>query len=99
MKSKIAQSPIDIKCDKCGNSFILQDRLKTKKYPDGIHISYFSCPQCKINYITLVTDEKLRKAIRLAKSRAYTSDSYAHIRAKELEEKYASRLENDYENT
>lgn len=50
-----------VKCDNCQHKFNFQ--LKTKR-KDTIEITYFTCPECNKEYITLVTDPKLRKLIQ-----------------------------------
>lgn len=49
------------KCDNCKHKFVIT--IKTRK-EDNIETTYFKCPACQEEYITLTTDAKLRKLIQ-----------------------------------
>lgn len=88
MKSRRVSPKENVTCDKCGHEIVLNtSALKTKHFPDGIRISYFSCGHCGEKYVYLVTDPELRKVI---KRRGFRG-SFVHMkmRASELKAAYA----------
>ena len=54
-----------IKCDECEKQFNPQLKIKRQ---DNIEITFFKCPGCNKEYITLVTDPKLRKLLQKAQN-------------------------------
>lgn len=91
MKSRQVSAKPIVVCDLCGENIMLEaSKLKSKHFPDGIHIDYFSCENCGAKYIYLVTDAALRKDI---KRRGFKhSASYMKTRAAELKCAYADRV-------
>lgn len=91
MKSRPISAKTDVVCDVCGENILLEaSRLKSKHFPDGIHIDYFSCEHCGAKFVYLVTDPELRKDIQY---RGFKS-SAPHMKARALELKlaYADRV-------
>ena len=91
MKSRRVSPKDNTTCAKCGVEIVLDtSELKTKHFPDGIRISYFSCGHCGEKYVYLVTDPELRKDI---KRRGFRG-SFVHMkmRASELKAVYADRV-------
>ncbi len=65
MKSRQVSAKVPVTCNVCGESILLDtSKLKSKHFPDGIHIDYFSCEKCGAKFIYLVTDMELRKDIK-----------------------------------
>lgn len=56
-----------IKCDYCNNAFEMN--VKTRRI-DNLEATYFICPHCKHEYVSMVTDAKLRKMIQKVKNLA-----------------------------
>lgn len=48
-----------VKCDKCSDIFKIT--LVTTQLPNEVEKNYFTCPTCKEEYITHVTDRWARK--------------------------------------
>lgn len=48
-----------VKCDECRHEFVLK-KLKTKKLTNGVEKTFFSCPSCKKEYVSFITDKNLR---------------------------------------
>ncbi|MCM1577964.1 MAG: hypothetical protein NC078_04110 [Ruminococcus sp.] len=91
MKSRPVSPKIDVRCDVCGEDIVLERvKLKSKHFPDGIHIDYFVCGRCGAKYVTLVTDGELRKAIRRRGFKS--SDQHMKSRVLELKMKYSERV-------
>ena len=88
MKSKPMPKQVEVNCDACKEKFYI--KLKSKRFPDGIHINYFSCEHCGEKYIYLVTDAELRKQI---KTRGFMhSAPDMKLREAELKEAHADRV-------
>lgn len=52
---------VTLTCTKCGKWFEIHE-ISTRR--DGeLEVSFFQCPHCEYEYITLVTDSELRKDI------------------------------------
>lgn len=65
MKSRQVSAKTNVVCDVCGENILLEtSKLKSKHFPDGIHIDYFSCGHCGAKFVYLVTDPALRKDIQ-----------------------------------
>ena len=47
-----------IRCDICENEFILTNTTTGKAKINGLHVSYFACPQCGHKYPYLIEDSK-----------------------------------------
>lgn len=91
MKSRQVSAKTNVICDVCGESILLEaSKLKSKHFPDGIHIDYFSCGHCGAKFVYLVTDPALRKNIQYRGLKS----SAPHMKARALELKlaYADRV-------
>lgn len=51
---------INANCDVCNEDFKV-NRINTFKLTKGIEKSCFSCPHCKIEYVTAYTNKEIRK--------------------------------------
>lgn len=91
MKSRRVSAKTTVVCDICGENILIEySKLKSKHFPDGIHIDYFSCEHCGAKFVYLVTDFELRKAI---KRNGFTSSTaYMKTRALALKCAYADRV-------
>lgn len=91
MKSRQVSAKTTVVCDICKKDILLEaSKLKSKHFPDGIHIDYFSCEHCGAKFVYLVTDPELRKDI---KRRGFKgSASYMKTRALELKFQYSDRV-------
>lgn len=88
MKSKPILPENKVICNSCKKEFSISPKLK--RFPDGIHVRYFTCEHCGEKYIFLVTDAELRKQI---KTRGFMhSAADMKLRAAELKENYADRV-------
>lgn len=91
MKSRQVSAKTDVVCDVCGENILLDtSKLKSKHFPDGIHIDYFSCGHCGAKFVYLVTDPALRKDIKRRGRKSPAS--YMKTRALELKYAYADRV-------
>lgn len=91
MKSRQVSQKVPVTCNVCGENIILDtSKLKSKHFPDGIHIDYFPCEKCGAKFIYLVTDMELRKDIKRRGFRG--SPSLMRSRALELKLKYSDRV-------
>lgn len=87
---------VPVNCDVCGKDFVLSAAAKTlrcKKFSDGIEISYFVCEGCGQKYIYLITDQSLRKLIKMTKmSPSPLNKLYIRQKSDKLRELYADRV-------
>lgn len=61
-RNKYFPKQVNVKCDKCGKEFKASAKVLHRPGQDII-IEGFKCPQCKAEYITLISDNELRSKI------------------------------------